>query len=122
MPNTARRYTVDEVLAFPNDGNRYELVDGELLVTPAPSFKHQRVVTRLCARIEPYLERHPEIAVLNISPADITWDREKLVQPDVFVVPAGEGSQRSNGCNKTIWQMQSVLSNATHLGNGAVSK
>ena len=90
MPNTARRYTVDEVLSFPNDGNRYELVDGELLVTPAPSFVHQQVVTRLCARFEPYLERHPGIAVLNISPADITWDREKLVQPDVFVVPAGE--------------------------------
>ena len=33
MPGLARRYTVDEVLAFPADGNRYELVDGELLVT-----------------------------------------------------------------------------------------
>ncbi len=37
MPDTARRYTVEEVLAFPSDGNRYELVDGELLVTPAPA-------------------------------------------------------------------------------------
>jgi len=37
MPDTARRYTVDEVLALPADGNRYELVHGELLVTPAPS-------------------------------------------------------------------------------------
>jgi Uma2 family endonuclease len=90
MPNTARRYTVDEVLAFPNDGNRYELVDGELLVTPAPSYQHQRVVIRLCGWIEPYLQRHPGIAELNISPADISWDREKLVQPDLFVVPAGE--------------------------------
>lgn len=90
MPNTARRYTVDEVLAFPNDGNRYELVDGELLVTPAPSYKHQRVVIRLCGWIEPYLARRPGIAQLSISPADITWDREKLVQPDLFVVPAGE--------------------------------
>lgn len=33
MPHAARRYTVDEVLAFPADGNRYELVAGELLVT-----------------------------------------------------------------------------------------
>jgi hypothetical protein len=36
MPDTVRRYTVDQVLAFPADGNRYELVAGELLVTPAP--------------------------------------------------------------------------------------
>ena len=41
MPDTARRYTVEEVLAFPSDGNRYELVHGELLVTPAPRNRHQ---------------------------------------------------------------------------------
>lgn len=47
MADAARRYTVDEVLAFPDDGNRYELVDGELLVTPAPSLPHQWVLSRL---------------------------------------------------------------------------
>jgi hypothetical protein len=44
MPDTTRRYTVDEVLAFPSDGNRYELVDGELLVTPAPAVHGWRLV------------------------------------------------------------------------------
>lgn len=90
MPDTARRYTVDEVLAFPNDGNRYELVDGELLVTPAPLPRHQMVVTRLTLWIGRYLEKHASLAQLFVSPADITWDREKLVQPDLFVVPARE--------------------------------
>ncbi len=90
MSDTARRYTVDEVLAFPDDGNRYELVDGELLVAPAPSLRHQKVVVHLCARIEPYLERHAGVAELCIAPADIKWDREQLAQPDLFVVPAGE--------------------------------
>jgi Uma2 family endonuclease len=94
MPETARRYTVDEVLAFPDDGNRYELVDGELLVTPAPSPKHQLVVTRLCAWLEQYLARHPGIAQVLVSPADLSWDREKLVQPDLFVVPVTEVSNR----------------------------
>jgi len=41
MPQAARRYTVEEVLAFRADGNRYELVHGELLVTPAPQLRHQ---------------------------------------------------------------------------------
>lgn len=90
MPDTARRYTVDEVLAFPADGNRYELVDGELLVTPAPTFGHQKVVTQLCLQIGSYLERHVGVAELSISPADISWDQEQLVQPDLFVVPARE--------------------------------
>jgi Uma2 family endonuclease len=92
MPDTTRRYTVDEVLAFPDDGNRYELVDGELLVTPAPSMPHQVVVGHLLVVLANYLKRHPAVIVLT-SPADISWDREKLVQPDLFVIPASEASR-----------------------------
>lgn len=44
MPDTARRYTADEVLAFPPDGNRYELVHGELLVT-----RHRASSTSVCS-------------------------------------------------------------------------
>jgi Uma2 family endonuclease len=92
MPDTARRYTVEDVLAFPDDGNRYELVDGELLVTPAPSLIHQKVVTQLFARLAWYLDKHVGLADVLVAPADITWDREKLVQPDLFVIPASEVS------------------------------
>jgi Uma2 family endonuclease len=91
MPNLARRYTVEEVLAFPDDGNRYELVDGELLVTPAPEMLHQVVLGRLYQELAGYLADSPETMVL-FSPADISWDREKLVQPDLFVFPASEMS------------------------------
>src|SRR5256885_6170906 len=47
MPHAARRYTAEEVLGFPSDGNRYEVVGGELLVTPSPTQKHQLVLGRL---------------------------------------------------------------------------
>ena len=91
MPDTMRRYTVDEVLAFPADGNRYELVDGELLVTPAPRFRHQRVVGRIHHALFDYLEDHPGNGEVVFSPADITWGSKKdLAQPDVFVVAADE--------------------------------
>ncbi len=97
MPSTARHYTVEEVLAFPPDGNRYELVHGELLVTPAPTVRHQRVVTLLSHRLEAYLERYPGLAVTFVAPADITWGGQNdLAQPDVFVVSAAEvGSEWS---------------------------
>ena len=39
-------YTVDDLATFPNDGNRYELLDGVLLVTPAPNTAHQVIATR----------------------------------------------------------------------------
>ncbi len=89
MPQAARRYTVDEVLAFPSDGNRYELVHGELLVTPAPQMRHQLTLTRLFAALSRDLADHDDVELL-VSPADIQWPEEVLVQPDVFVVPTAE--------------------------------
>jgi len=89
MPDTARRYTVDEVLAFQPDGNRYELVDGALLVTPAPRVRHHVVLSRLLERLSRYLELRDDLQAL-LSPADIRWPDEVLVQPDLFVVPAEE--------------------------------
>ena len=47
MPDQVRRWTRGEVLALPDDGNRYELFDGELLVTPAPSGLHQVALVTL---------------------------------------------------------------------------
>lgn len=87
----ARRYTVEEVLAFPADGNRYEVVQGELLVTPAPRLLHQLVVDRLHAALHGYLSPLGLADAVFTSPADITWglpprEADDLVQPDVFVV------------------------------------
>lgn len=92
MPDTVHRYTVDEVLAFPDDGNRYELVDGELLVTPVPDPGHQLVLGHVYAQLRSYLADYKHLAQVFFSPADITWSKERLVQPDVFVVPRGEVS------------------------------
>jgi Uma2 family endonuclease len=89
MVDATRRYTVDEVLAFPADGNRYELVDGTLLVTPAPTAPPQLVIGRLYLALAEYVRRTGGTQVL-LSPADISWDRTKLVQPDIFVVPLSE--------------------------------
>ncbi len=81
-------YTRDMVLALPDDGNRYELVYGELLVSPAPALRHQRVAGRLHARLFVYLEQH-DVGDVFFSPADLSWGRDDVnVQPDVFVVAA----------------------------------
>jgi Uma2 family endonuclease len=87
MPNTARRYTVDEVLAFPPDRNRYELVHGELLVTPSPSQRHEVVRARLFSHLIPYLAA-PGLHVQFFTIGDVFWSEEDYVQPDMLVVPA----------------------------------
>ena len=57
-PDISRRdWTVDEVRAIPEDGNRYEVIDGELFVTPAPSWLHQRAAIELLFLVRPYADR-----------------------------------------------------------------
>ena len=87
MPDMARKWTREMVLALPDDGNRYELFDGELLVTPAPAGIHQLAGTRLYDRVAPYVEAH-SLGVMLWSPADLHLGGDQLSQPDLFVVPS----------------------------------
>ena len=83
-------WTAEMVRQLPDDGNRYEVVYGELLVTPAPRLSHQLLVSRLFHALAEYLARET-IGIVLTSPADISWGRDDvLVQPDLFVVPADE--------------------------------
>ena len=82
-------HTAEMVRAFPDDGNRYETVHGELLMTPAPRLRHQEVVARLHVALRSYCGKHGVGHVFS-SPADISWGPGILVQPDVFVVPLAQ--------------------------------
>lgn len=90
MPQPMAVWTVAEVLQLPDDGKRYEVVDGELLVSPAPSLPHQRALGALYRRLHPFVEAHGLGCVLH-SPADIEFDERTLVQPDLFVAPLIDG-------------------------------
>jgi Uma2 family endonuclease len=84
-PARRRRWTVSEVLDIPWDGQRREVLGGELLVTPAPVFLHQRAVFLLAMMLFPYARSiGGEVVAL---PGDIVLTPETLVQPDVFVAP-----------------------------------
>ena len=95
-------HTADMVRAMPDDGNRYEVVYGELLVTPAPRAWDQRVVLRVATALEAYLVQHPDAGVAFVSPADISWGPDVLVQPDLFVVSAEEARTLSWSRMRTL--------------------
>ena len=86
MPDVVRRWTREEVLALPDDGNRYELIDGELLVSPSPRRVHQLALTALFRRLDPFLTRH-RLGTILMAPADLDFGRGYVVQPDLFVIP-----------------------------------
>src|ERR1044072_6920584 len=69
MPEAVRHWTREEVLALPDDGNRYELVNGELLVTPAPRAIPQRAVLALYRRT-PHCVEGPRRGEVILPPAD----------------------------------------------------
>jgi Uma2 family endonuclease len=108
MPNTAPRYTAEEVLAFPEDGNRYELVGGELLVSPAPSEPHQIVLGEFFVGLHGYLSPYRQVARVFFSPADIIWGPNDYVQPDLFVVPADEVTGDWRDCQHLLLAIEVV--------------
>ena len=90
MPHLEREWTVAERDALPDDGNRYEVIDGELFVTPAPALRHQEAVYRLHRLLADYLERE-RVGHAYFAPADIVFSPRRGVQPDVLVVPLYRG-------------------------------
>lgn len=74
--------TYADYAALPDDGHRYELVDGELVMTPAPGSAHQWVVIQLARILLDHVERRG-VGTVWISPIDVILDDSTILQPDV---------------------------------------
>ena len=79
-------WTYDDLVAMgePTDGRKYEIFDGELVVSPAPLLWHQEVLKRLFAAFLS-LEK-AKIGKVYFAPLDVILSNTKVVQPDLFVV------------------------------------
>ena len=87
----SRPLTADDLAVLPDDGHRYELIDGTLIVTPAPSWRHQRAVVRLVTALASATPH--ELEVLT-APFDVRLTDDTVLQPDVLVCRLADLTQR----------------------------
>jgi len=78
----SRPLTRRDLDSMPDDGHRYELIDGCLVVTPAPSPRHQIVVAALVRRLS---SACPDDLRVLMAPLDVALADDTVVQPDVLV-------------------------------------
>jgi len=79
---TGRPFTVADLEAMPDDGNRYELIDGVLIVSPAPSWEHQTMAFALARLLD---DACPPEHTVVIAPFAVQTAYDSEVQPDVLV-------------------------------------
>ncbi len=95
----SHRLTYRDYLLFPEDGNRHELIDGEHFVTPAPSEKHQTVVSNLNYFFVEFLRRN-RLGKVFPAPFEVVLSNEDVVQPDLLFI-SNERSGIRTGKNVT---------------------
>lgn len=113
MPLHLPTYTVDDLEDFPNDGNRYELLDGFLIVTPSPGFPHQLVATRLAALLTNYL--NPLGKAVVVGPGAVELRPRTHLEPDVLVLPAPRHGQKEWQDFSHWWLAVEVLSRSSRF-------
>ncbi len=94
MPAISNEWTVEMLDALPDDGQRYEIIDGVLYVTPGPGEEHQDIVGELFALLRDYLTGSA-VGKAMVSPSDVRRgdQRRNRVQPDVFVIAKRHGKR-----------------------------
>jgi Uma2 family endonuclease len=81
-----RTYTYDDLASFPDDNLRRELIDGELIVTPAPRLRHQEVVAFLTLELGLWVREHG--GKVYPAPTDVKFSNVTVLEPDVLLVRA----------------------------------
>jgi Uma2 family endonuclease len=87
MALTTRRLTIEDVEALPEEhpGDRHELIDGELFVTPVPLDKHQAISGNIVYALES-LVRQQQLGLIRTAPSGVRLSPDTLVIPDVYFV------------------------------------
>ena len=110
---SSRELTYQDYAALPEDGRRYQILDGELCVTPAPGSRHQEISANLMVALHTYVKAHGLGKVLP-APLDVILSDTSIVQPDVVFVAAERlGSVSARGIEGAPTLAVEILSPTT---------
>ena len=111
--SVARSWTYEEFAQLPDDGNRYEVIGGELYVTPAPQSPHQEVVARFIELLRPFVRQHGLGRVLP-GPIDVLFGPRDYLEPDlVFVRQERRSAVKKRGVEVAPDLVIEILSDST---------
>jgi Uma2 family endonuclease len=107
--------TVEDYRLLPETGPRYQLIEGDLFMAPAPNRFHQDIVGNLYQMLRTYLSKHPGGCVY-MAPFDVYLDDINAVQPDIVFVAKGNDILTAQGADGAPDFVVEVLSPKTaHL-------
>src|SRR6185295_15261927 len=109
IPGAPPEWTYSEYARLPDDGNHYEVIDGEVCVTPSPGVRHQVVAARVFRLIDEYVERHG--LGQTIWDVDLLFQEGQFLRPDMLFVPTRSlGGLRDRGVESAPDLVVEVLS------------
>ena len=96
MIATLRPLTYDDLVDMPDDGQRYEIIGGVLLVNPAPTWNHQVVAGELYRHINDFARQTGEGKVV-FAPFDVVLSAHDIVEPDLVFIASEQGPVLGEG-------------------------
>src|ERR1700733_3804091 len=77
--------TAAEFFSLPEGPPYFQLLDGDLYMSPSPRRHHQKLIVRLIGILQPYLERHP-LGEIYVAPSDVIFTADTILNPDIYFV------------------------------------
>lgn len=105
-------WTAERWRALPEDGKRYEVLDGELWVTPSPTSRHNAVAEEFYDAMRPWA-RDAKLARVRYAPADIEFSERRVLQPDLYAIPWTERPPRDWTESRNLLLAAEVVSPST---------
>lgn len=103
------KWTYDDYVKLP-EGAPYQLIGGELVLTPSPTSLHQRIAAKMVTQMRFFAEGH-DLGEVFCAPMDVYFNQEETYQPDVFFIPWEKGKtveeSRINGAPDLVVEILS---------------